>query len=175
MGRIFKRDGDSLERDLRESRPQPSDELVSRLEERVERSRPGRAWSRVAFAGAVTVLMLGTFSSFGGLSYAGSSAQGTVKVVKHIVVPVKVRQTVSVKTSATDQYGNVTSSVTKVTKTVVKPTVKSKTVTVPTTKPATVTQSETLPFTGFSLLGTLILSLALIALGIFLRRREARE
>lgn len=119
--------------------------------------------------------MLGTFGSFGGLGYAASSAQGTVKVVKHIVVPVKVRRTAAVRTSATDQYGNVTTVVKSVTKTVVKPTVKTQVLAARATKPTTTPSSGTLPFTGFSLIGTLVFALALIALGVFLRRRESRE
>jgi hypothetical protein len=37
---------------------------------------------------------------------------------------------------------------------------------------AGVSTGKTLPFTGFSLLATLILSFALIAVGVALRRRE---
>jgi hypothetical protein len=36
-------------------------------------------------------------------------------------------------------------------------------------------QSGTLPFTGISLVGTFVLSLALIGGGILLRRRESRN
>ena len=129
----------------------------------------------MAFASAVTVLMLGTFGSFGGLGYAASSAEGTVKVVKRVVVPVKVKKTVEVKTSATDQYGNVTKGVKAVTKTVITPTVKSKVVVVKTTTPTTPQASDTLPFTGISLLGTVVVGFGLVVLGVMLRRREARE
>ena len=39
---------------------------------------------------------------------------------------------------------------------------------------AAATASKTLPFTGYSLLGTVILSVILIAVGLILRRRERR-
>jgi hypothetical protein len=168
----FNRDS-ALEAELRSVRAQPRDEFVTKLAETVEsRPAPRRAWSRVAFAGAVTTFILGTFASFGGMGYAASGAGSTYHALKQVAV--KHTLIVSVhKSSASDQYAPKP-----------KPHKKHK-------KPPTVAtgvageqagvlnkgvnSSGTLPFTGLSLLATLLVSLALIASGIALRRREARS
>jgi hypothetical protein len=165
----WKGDAGGVERALRAGRPQPSDELVERLSGTVPAR--GRQWSRVSFASALTVLMLGTFVSFGGLSYAAASAQHTATAVKHVVVKTKHTYVVRTHSAAGDQYDTV-KTVTKVVKTVktVKPHVAGAVASV---KPAV--KSGTLPFTGFSLLGTVVLGLGFVGLGVLLRRREARE
>ena len=115
--------------------------------------------------------MLGTFISFGGLGYAASGAVGSVKIVGHVIVPVKHQVKLRVRTysSASDEYGTVKTVV----KTVVKPTVKTKVLgTRATIKPTKATAGKTLPFTGVSLLGTVVLGLGLVGFGVFLRRRE---
>jgi hypothetical protein len=174
MGRMWGREEDPVERSLRAARPHASDELVGKLTERVAGTPRRREWSRVSFAAALTVFMLGTFISFGGLGYASSGAVGSVKIVGHVVVPVKhqVKLRVRTYTSAADEYG----SVKTVVKTVTKPTVKTKVLgTRATIKPTTAKAGNTLPFTGFSLLGTVVLGLALVGLGVFLRRRESHS
>src|SRR4029453_18100750 len=99
----FNRDS-ALEAELRGVRAQPRDEFVTQLAETVEsRPAPRRAWSRLAFAGAVTTFILGTFASFGGLGYAASGSAGAYHAVKkvttgHVFVTVH-------KSSAQDQYG----------------------------------------------------------------------
>jgi hypothetical protein len=160
-----------LEDQLRSIRAEPRDEFVTQLAETVEsRPAPRRAWSRLAFAGAVTTFILGTFASFGGLGYAASGSAGAYHAAKqvttgHLFVTVH-------KSSAADQYGP-------------KPKPHKK----PKTHPSVVAgvagqqaavnkgvkSSGTLPFTGLSLLATLLVSLALIASGIALRRGEAKS
>ena len=174
MGRMWKRKDESVERTLREARSHPSDEFVDAETSRVQAGMPRRReWSRVSFAAALAVFMLGTFASFGGLGYASSGAVGSVKIVRHVVVPQKHQIRVRVRTysSASDQYGTVQTVI----KTVTKPTVRTKVIGVTATiKPAAATKAAgTLPFTGFSLVGTVVLGLALIGFGVFLRRREA--
>jgi hypothetical protein len=153
-----------LELQLREHRFEPRDEFVSDLSGRIASSggtNAVRPWSRVAFAGAVTTLMLGTFASFGGAGYAASGASHSYQAVKTLVVThhVTVRHS-----AAADQY---------------EPTPKtpsSPTTAVAGTQTAGGTeaaaQSQTLPFTGFSLLATVLVGLALIVTGVVLRRRE---
>jgi hypothetical protein len=167
----WKHGGDGVERELRAGKPEPTDEFVARVSGQIPARR--REWSRLSFAGALTVLMLGTFVSFGGLSYAAASAQHTAVAVKHVVVKSKRTYVVHVHSAAGDQYDSV-KTVTKVVKTVktvkVKPHVAGAVASV---KPAV--KSATLPFTGVSLLSTVMLGLALVGLGFLLRRREARE
>jgi hypothetical protein len=170
----WKRERDSVEAALREARPTASDELVDELSERVLATKVTRSGhgSRFAFAAALTVFMLGTFASFGGLSYAASSAQTTASAMKQIVAPAKVQKQKH-HSSASTQYGE--QSV--LTPPVAKPKPKKPD---PTVKVAAATagsppQSGTLPFTGYGLGMTAAIGSLLLALGVFLRRREARE
>lgn len=160
--------GSEVETALRSQRVDADQSFVEGLSERVLAQRPetraGR--SRLAFAGAVSVFILGTFASFGGLSYAASGAAGTYHAVKQVAV--KHSLIVSVpKSSASAQYGP-------------KPKPHKKHKTQPPAAKVAGTQvgvagvssSGTLPFTGLSLLATFILSLGLIGVGVLLRRRE---
>src|SRR5690242_6648859 len=101
MGRILGRGDREVERTLREARPRANDEFVDAMTSRVEASAPRRReWSRVSFAAALVVFMVGSFASFGGLGYAGSGAIGSVDVVKHVVVHQKRQIRVKVYSSA---------------------------------------------------------------------------
>jgi hypothetical protein len=156
---------------LRSYRSEPSEEFVKSLAERVAGEPPARqrtAWSRLAFAGAASTMILGVFASFGGLGYAAAGASSTYSAVKEVVVDHKVSVDVSGKSSASDQYG------------------------APPTAPAppennaapqsevagatgAVSAADTLPFTGLSLVATFLVGLLLLATGLILRRRERRE
>lgn len=156
-----------LEDALRKRRPTPPETLVRQISDGLSADRrPSYGlWSRLAFASAVAVFILGTFASLGGLSYARPGAVGTYQAVKQVVVAHKLKVTVHTS-SATGQYP--------------KPPHKKPPVFKPpkphkTTGSVAAQSSGTLPFTGFSLLGTLVLSLALIGAGIALRRRERRS
>jgi hypothetical protein len=162
---MWSRGGDhkSIESALRARRPEASDDLIRGITGRVSASeRPRRAWSRVAFASAVSVFVLGTFASFGGLGYASSGASDTYSAVRQVVAVHTLKVSVH-KSSAADQY---------------HPAAKPAAFTPPKTsgsqgvQAAVKVQGQTLPFTGFSLLGTFLASLGLIGAGIFLRRRE---
>jgi len=155
-----------LEVQLRAARVEPGDEFVSDLSRRIVASggtQTARPWSRVAFAGAVTTLMLGMFASFGGIGYAASGADHTYQAVKTLVV--KHHVTVH-HSSAADQYGRSPTAPSTPSSTGVAGEQTAGAVA------AAAGQSGTLPFTGFSLLATVLVSLALIATGIVLRRRE---
>src|SRR4051794_4804386 len=164
-GRRWFNRGSQLDAQLRSSRPQARDEFVKSLSRQVVgRARtPTWARSRVAFAGAVSTFILGTLVSFGGLSYAASGAVGTYHTVKQVAV--KHTLFVSVhKSSASSQYAP-------------KPKPHKKhhrqaSTGVAGVQAAVSKRSGTLPFTGISLLTTLVISLALIATGLLLRRRE---
>jgi hypothetical protein len=166
----FNRDS-KLEAELRSGRAQPRNEFVTQLAETVEsRPAPRRAWSRLAFAGAVTTFILGTFASFGGLGYAASGSAGAYHAVKqvttgHVFVSVH-------KSSAADQYAPKPKPHKKHKK---HPTVATGVAGQQAALNKGVKSSGTLPFTGLSLLTTLLVSLALIASGIALRRREAKS
>jgi hypothetical protein len=171
-GRRSGENASGIERALRAHRVEPAKDFVDGVARQVAadgRRRAGRAWSRVAFASAVSVFILGSFASFGGLSYAASGATGTYHTVHQAVV--KHKLVVSVHTSsAAGQYP----------KSVFKPPAAVKPVThVTTHHPSSVAaqgvNAETLPFTGVSLLGTFVASLGLIGAGIFLRRRERQK
>src|SRR5207249_1236552 len=89
---------------LRSHRAEPREEFVESVANRISAERPVQraAWSRLAFAGAASTMILGMFASFGGLGYAASGASSTYTVVKQAVVHHKL--TVHVKSSASGQY-----------------------------------------------------------------------
>jgi hypothetical protein len=164
--------GSELEAALRELRSEAPHELVDALARSVagRQAGPSRSWSRLAFAAALSVFILGTFASFGGLSYAASGASGTYDVVKQVVVKHKLK--VSVPTSsAAAQYPPKPKPKPKAKPGPFKPPATPKAQPVGAVSP----QSSTLPFTGFSLLATFVVSLALIGAGLALRRRERRS
>ena len=167
----FNRDS-ALEAELRSVRAQPRDEFVTKLAETVEsRPAPRRAWSRLAFAGAVTTFILGTFASFGGLGYAASGSAGAYHAVKQVTTG-HVFVTVH-KSSAAAQYAPTPKPHKKHKKH--HPTVATGVAGQQAALNKGVKSSGTLPFTGLSLLTTLLVSLLLIASGIALRRREAKS
>src|SRR5579862_2116162 len=94
-----------LEAALRGHRADPPEELVTRISASVAGApmRPRRAWSRVAFASAVSVFVVGTFASFGGLGYASSGASGAYYAVKQIASVHKLKVAVH-KSSAAGEY-----------------------------------------------------------------------
>jgi cell division septation protein DedD len=171
-----------LEKTLRASRPQPRDEFVATVAERVEGQtfRPQRSWSRLAFASALSVLMLGTFASFGGIGYASSASTSTVHVVKHLAAghPLKVRSSAHVQYTPPSQPSQPTpSQPTPTQQPAATKKVKQKPIQAVAGTRAVVKQAPggTLPFTGISLGGTVLVALGLIALGLVLRRRERNQ
>jgi hypothetical protein len=165
-----------LERQLRGYRAEPGDEFIANLSQRLTGNMPGtqRPRSRLAFAGAISVFILGTFASFGGLSYAASGAAGSYHTVKQVAVDHTLFVSVN-KSSATDQYSPKPKPKPKA-KPKPKHHQKSHTATgVAGVQDAVIKSSGTLPFTGISLLTTFVVSLALIVGGIMLRRRERRN
>ena len=112
----------------------------------------------------MAVFIVGSFASFGGIGYAASGAAGTYHAVKQVAVHHSLKLSVR-KSSASAQYPH-------------KPKKKPKAGVVGAAAgktPPAVRTGGRLPFTGLSLLATLVLSLALIATGIALRRRERRS
>jgi hypothetical protein len=156
-----------LEAALRAHRTDPRAGYVRELAERLE-LRPARTHfgSRLAFAGAVSTLILGMFASFGGFGYAASGATSTYRVVKSVVVQHKLKVTVD-RSSAQAQY----------------PPKPHKPHKHHGAAPGTFSQaagaaqqvsSGALPMTGFSLVATVVVAFALLIVGLLLRRREKR-
>jgi hypothetical protein len=151
---------------LRSHRAEPREEFVESLSERIDAERPVHrpAWSRLAFAGAASTLILGMFASFGGFGYAASGAHSTYTVVKQAVVHHKLAVRPS-KSSAASQYAEPPAAA-------------------PAQKVAGQTQvkgsslgavKSSLPFTGLSLLATVLVGFALLVTGLILRRRERSD
>jgi len=171
---MWKRGNDDLEQRLRGERPEAPETLVAGLADRAAPPGPARRWSRVAFASAMTVFMVGFFASFGGLGYASANVESATRSVTRIVVQTKttkvkvVRQTQS---AAAVQYSSPSPQ------TYTPPPSKPKVIQVAgisTSQQPTSTSSGTLPFTGFGLGLTAGLGLLLVAVGVIMRRRESR-
>lgn len=94
-----------LEAELKAGRPEPSSELVHRLEGRVRNHGRTRGSLRVAFVGALTAVMLVALASVGGVGYAASAASGAAVSVHRAVKPKKKARVVK-KSSASAQYGH---------------------------------------------------------------------
>lgn len=93
----------ALEAELRSNRPEPSRELVHKLEAQVRSQRGSRAGSfRVAFAGALAAGVLTALASVGGLGYAATGTSQAVEKAKRIVQVHGV--TTLHKSAAIDQY-----------------------------------------------------------------------
>lgn len=169
MSQLGWRQRRATERQLRRERPAPSDELVASVSAIVSaHGRRGALGSRLAFAAAITTFMLGTFASFGGLSYAASGASTAAQAVERVVV--EQVPLVRDNSAAADQYGpNVTPPAQETPAQEETGNVQAGSVA------AGSVASGTLPFTGLSLATTLLISLGLIGAGIFLRRREQRQ
>jgi hypothetical protein len=151
---------------LRSHRAKPREEFVESLAERVDAERPVHrtAWSRLAFAGAASTMILGMFASFGGLGYAASGATSTYTVVRQAVVHHKLTVHVN-RSSASSQY-DVTPT---------KPPVQHVAGQTQTKGATLGAVKSSLPFTGISLLATVLLGFALLATGLILRRRERSD
>jgi hypothetical protein len=99
------RESIGLEAELRANRPEPSTDLVNRLEMRVRADgRSPRAGSfRVAFAGALAAGLITALASVGGLGYAATGAGQAVskaKRIAHVHGVTKLH-----RSAAHDQYG----------------------------------------------------------------------
>jgi hypothetical protein len=124
--------------------------------------------SRVAFALALSALLLGTFVSFGGLTYAATQTKNAVHTAKNVAAGRKV---VVHHSSAADQYHK---SKPGERQTFTPPSGPSAGGSSPGSS-GPIEAQGTLPFTGLSLAGTALASGLLLLLGIVLRRRERRS
>jgi hypothetical protein len=150
---------------LRAHRAEPRAEFVRGLAAHVD-GQPARRvtpWSRLAFAGAASTVILGMFATVGGFGYVASGATASYSTAKQVVVKHKLVVTVH-KSSASQEYPNTPSTPPKAN---VAGTTQSQASGV-----AGVSAAKTLPFTGISLLPTVLIGCALLALGLILRRRE---
>jgi len=163
----------AFEAALRSLRAEAQPDLVQGITDRIQAqpTRVRRPWSRLAFAAAVSVFVLGSFASFGGLGYAAPGVGGTVAAVKQVVALHPLKVTVH-KSSAMSQYPPAPTKPKNTFKPPAPPKPKAAAATTP---PTTAASGQTLPFTGISLLGTLVASLILVSVGLVLRRRERRN
>jgi hypothetical protein len=161
MKNIFGVRGDKLETALRIEAPRADEEFVRGLSQTVGAAAPRTVQrrSRLVFASALVVFVLGATASFGGVGYAASNATAAATAVKN-----------AVKSAATDQYGD---------EEPVQPPatggVEGGAAGGSDSPVGSAPASGTLPFTGLSLVGTVALGFALLIAGIALRRREARD
>jgi len=91
MRRFWKHEDDfsDLEAELRRHRPQPREEFVHALSERLSEAAPSRGSRplRVAGAFALTAVGLGALALFGGFGYATSAGEEAARGIAHAVAP----------------------------------------------------------------------------------------
>jgi hypothetical protein len=153
---------------LRSYRAEPRQEFVKSLAQRVATEgsvRRRTAWSRLAFAGAASTMIVGMFASFGGLGYAASGATSTYTAVKNVVIDQKLNVDVR-ESSASAQYDTEPAPPPEQN---VAPAQETQ------VAAAAIGEADTLPFTGISLLATVLIGCMLLALGLILRRRERSD
>jgi hypothetical protein len=98
-----------LERELRSRRPTPDPQFLRMLSARVRPERqPGTSRARLLVAAVLTVVMLVSLASVGGIGYAASGVRDVVKSVKHIGKPARHHRVGATwrlrASSAADQY-----------------------------------------------------------------------
>lgn len=158
---LFTRESDPLEVVLRKNRAEPRGELVADLAARVSAMPAHRqSGSRFAFAAALAVLVVGTFLSFGGAAYAAS---GQTAGAQNPATPVST-------SAAADEYGE-----DAVAQVQTPPTTPKTSEVAGATASSPPAKSGSLPFTGVGLGTTALVSLLLVSLGVYLRRRESRQ
>jgi hypothetical protein len=162
-----------IDRILSRAAPEPPPELTRSLVREIEAGRYDRslwALSRLSFAGAVTVLMLGSLASFGGLGYAATGAEQAAEAVERALTPEKKAVRVVRSSPAQTQYPR------QEPKAVEREelNVAGKAVRKRPPLRAEVQPAGELPFTGLGLGFTLALGLMLAASGMALRRAAAR-
>lgn len=154
---------------LRSHRAEPQETFVKSLAQQIDAQPPARertAWSRLAFAGATSTMIVGMFASFGGIGYAASGATSTYSAVKKVVVQHRLSVDVH-ESSAADQY-----------KPKPKPPKQNVAGQAGESKGqalGAVKGANTLPFTGISLAVTALIGTLLLLTGVMLRRRERSE
>ena len=176
MGRLFgKSPGNAkLERKLRELRPEARRSFVAMLASNLgdpsNDARPAsRRLGRAGLALAATGLMLVAFASFGGVGYASSAASDAIKKVQTIV-HLKSTQAPRGLSAAQAQYAPPP-----------KPKPKPKPPSGGTLKPPKPpsqgggNQGAGLPFTGLALWIPVVLGMAIVLLGLGLRRLGRRN
>ena len=188
MARFRRQRKDGLARELRAGRPELSAGFVDALSKRVDAD--GRrshlfAWSRVSFAGALTVLVLGTLASFGGLGYAASGTEQAVRTVKRVVAPSRPQLVPNSAAQAQYAQPKVTVCHNGHTITISKAALPAHLRHGDTAGACGVAgasvqrfagaSSRTLPFTGISLGVTVLVAVLLVSLGLALRRRADRR
>jgi hypothetical protein len=108
MRRRFRREMGWLEHELRRDRPEPGKDFVCQLTARIAADAPQRPARRtgLAFAGALTSLLVVALAAFGGIGYASSAARGVARTAEKVVAP-KAKD--AAQSSAAAQYvGKVT-------------------------------------------------------------------
>jgi hypothetical protein len=93
--------GFDLENELRRNRPEPKREFVRALTAEMRRHERPRGSLRLAFAGALTIVMLGALAAFGGIGYAANAPQTAVHAVASLV---SSGMSVVNNSPASDQY-----------------------------------------------------------------------
>ena len=176
MNRRWKRGRDRFDReaDLRARRAEPSDEFVQAMAERMRRetTRPGLyTLSRLSFAAAVSVFMLGTFASFGGLGYAASSTKSTFDAVKRVAAETGL--STETRSPAQTQYHTEEEELGAVGEATARP-AGAEAGARPAVAGAGARTQKELPFTGLGLATTGLIGAALTGLGFALRRSSRR-
>jgi hypothetical protein len=171
-----RRSGFGLEDELRALRSEPRAEFVTMLAQRVREDRRAsfHFLSRVSFAGAVTVFMLGTLAAFGGLGYAASTAGQTLQTAGNVASSDR-QESLPLATGTSGQQSGHGGQVTPPQGERIA--VETQRIERAAAAPVPLEQAqqrEELPFTGLALGSVILFALGLVALGAWLRRAARR-
>ena len=87
MSSFWKRNDDGLEGELRHNRPEPRDEFVASVAERVQPRRKSYRGVRVGLAAALSMGMLAVLAPIGAAGSVGGAAVGLVSAASHALGP----------------------------------------------------------------------------------------
>jgi hypothetical protein len=101
---FWKRHDDGLEGELRHNRPEPRDDFVASVTERVRPRRKSYRGARVGIAVALSITMIAVMAPIGAAGSAGTAAINLVSAASHVLTPTAKSSASKATSPASAQY-----------------------------------------------------------------------